>query len=191
MEGFDAFRLWVAYSQHFKNKRYDIRKSKGGVKCKFETYLARKDYYRFEEFARKFTKKEFIYYLVANFMYGNDQMVWDAPIGIANYNQYITRRKNLKELLATDFKTLMRMNVRFDDGITIVRALTRNQISFESVVILNHYANFTKDFDNLPQKIILDPLLLRIEKSIDFIEVPLDVEHYILNKLKSYRDKYE
>ena len=76
------------------------------------------------------------------------------------------------------------MNIDFGDGITIVRALTRNQISFETVVVLNKYGKLTEQFKGLPQEIILDPLLIRIDKSINFIKIPLDVETYILNKLK-------
>lgn len=184
MEGFDAFRLWVAFTQHFTTRYYDITKTHGRVKCKFLTYLSRDDYKSFENMARRFTKGEYVAYLVSNCMYGNPKMVYETPEGIANYNQYLNRRKNFRELLATDFKTLIRMNIDFDDGISIVRALTRNQISFETVVVLNKYSELTKQFKGLPQEIILDPLLIRIDKSINFVKIPLDVETYILNKLK-------
>ena len=184
MDGFTAFKLWLAMRQHFTSQRFDIIKNRGKMKCKFETYLARPDYDSFERIARKFDNvREYIVYLASNMMYGNDSMIWDYGTGIANFNQYINRRQNFKQLLATDIKTLSKIGIPLDDGVAIVRTMVQNKISFETVVVLNKFVKITSMFDNLPQKVMLEPLLMRINKSISFLTIPSDVEQYITNKL--------
>ena len=190
MDGFTAFRLWVAMKQHFSSKSFNILTNRGKIKCKFETYLARKDYDNFERIAIKFDSiREYTVYLASNMMYGNDSMIWDYPTGVANYNQYLNRRRNFKQLIATDLTTLSKVGIDLDDGITIVRLMTQNQISFETVVVLNTLVKITSMFDKLPQKVMLEPLLMRIEKSSSFIKVPLDVEQYIKDKLTTLKLK--
>lgn len=184
MDGFTAFKLWVAMKQHFTSKKFDVVKNRGKMRCKFQTYLARSDYDSFERIACKFeSAREYIVYLASNMMYGNDSMIWDYATGIANFNQYLNRREHFKELLATDLKTLAKMGINLDDGVAIVRTMVQNQISFESVVVLNKFVKITSMFDELPQKVMLEPLLMRIDKSISFIRIPLDVEQYLKNKL--------
>lgn len=190
MDGFTAFRLWIAMHQHFTKRSFDILKNRGKVKCKFETYLSRKDYESFERIAKKFeTPREFVVYLTSNMMYGNTEMIWNYPSGIANYNQYLTRKNNFKQLIATDLKTLANIGIDLDDGVAIVRAMVQNQISFECVVILNKLVEITSMFDNLPQKVMLEPLLIRIEKSGSFVKIPSDVEKYIKDKLTNLKIK--
>ena len=184
MDGFTAFKLWVAMKQHFSSKSFDIISNRGKIKCKFETYVARKDYDSFERIAMKFeTMREYTVYLASNMMYGNDSMIWDYPTGVANYNQYLNRRRNFKQLLATDLKTLANIGIDIDDGVTLVRLMIQNQISFETVVVLNKLVKITSMFDELPQKVMLEPLLMRIDKSASFITIPLDVEQYLKDKL--------
>jgi hypothetical protein len=184
MDGFTAFKLWLAMKQHFNSKSFDVVKNRGRMRCKFETYLARKDYDSFERIACKFESvREYIVYLAANMMYGNDSMIWDYATGIANFNQYLNRREHIKQLIATDLKTLAKMGIQIDDGIAVVRTMVQNQISFESVVVLNKFVKITSMFDKLPQKVMLEPLLMRIDKSVTFTRIPSDVENYIKNKL--------
>lgn len=189
MDGFTAFKYWVAMKQHFTVKSFDVFKNQGRIKGSFEKYLARSDYNCFERIAEKFKPNEYIFYLAANMMYGNDSAVWDYGGGVANYNQFLKRRELARELYAIDIKTLQINNVKMDDGVTIIRMLTKNQVSFETVVLLNKYTNLVSAFDQLPQKIILEPLLIRIEKSIGFISIPKDVEQYILNYLQNKEHK--
>lgn len=183
MQGFTAFKLWIGMTQHFTTKKFNIFKNRGHVKGKFETYLARRDYDVFERLASKFTPREFVLYLASNFMYGHEQMIWDSRTGIANYNQFLANQEQIGHILIKDIKTIEEANIKLTDGISIIRMLTRNDISFESVVLINQYKNITDQLRTIPPGKILEPLLLRIDKSQRFITIPTGVDTLLKNKL--------
>lgn len=183
MQGYTAFKLWIAMKQHFTTKNFNVFENRGKVKCKFETYLARNDYQIIEHLADRFTTREFVLYLASNFMYGFTDMMWEKSTGIANYNQFISRQEQIGHIVDKDIKTLEDANVKLTDGLQIVRFLTRNEITFETVVLLNQYKNITDKIRELPPGKILEPLLMRIDKSQRFIIVPPGVDKLLKNKL--------
>ena len=183
MNGFDGFKLWVAMRQHFTTKNFDIFKNKGRMKGKFETYLARTDYPMIEYVTSRFELRDFVYYLAGNFIYGNDACIWDYGQGAANYNLFIARKKILGNVVANDFKSLDNINIAYNDGVGVVRALTRNQITIETVSVINQVVNLTEQLRPLPIGKMVEPLLMRIDKSKGFIKVPSGVEKYILTNI--------
>ena len=183
MLGFDAFKLWVAMKQHFTTKNFDIFQNKGRMKGKYETFLARSDGPVIEYVASKFEIRDFVYYLASNFIYGNEQCIWEFGQGAANYNLFIARKKVLGNVVANDFKSLDNMNIAYNDGIGVIRALTRNQITIETASVINQVINLTDQLRPLPVGKMVEPLLMRIDKSKGFIKVPSGVEKYILTNI--------
>lgn len=184
MNGFTAFKLWVAMREHFTTKSFDIFTNRGKMKGKFETYLARPDAQVIEQVAIRFTPREFVLYLAANFIYGNQGMLWDDSIGIANYNLFIARKQQLSHVVENDIQSLYNLGIELTDGANVIRTLTRDQITFETVSLINQYHNITDQLRQLPIGEIVEPLLLRIDKSKGFIKPNVGVDKLIKTKLK-------
>lgn len=183
MVGYDGFRMWIAMTQHFTTKSFDVFKNRGRIKCKYETYLARNDYKMFELIASKFQPNEFVLFLASNLMYGNDQMIYQYGSAVANYNLFLQRRHLIGHVVDNDLKTLYNLNIGYDDAVSIIRQLTKDQITFETVALINQYRNLTNQIRALPISSVLDPLLLRIDKSKGFIKIPAGVDELLKDKL--------
>lgn len=187
MNGFQGFKIWVAMRQHFTTKTFDIFKNKGRMKGKLETFIARNDSEIIERTCSKFTPTELVLYLAANFIYGNTNMLWDTGVAIANYNLFLARRQQIDRVVDNDLKSLDNLNIQLNDGIGIVRTLTKNQITIETVSLINQQINLTNQLRQLPIGEIVEPLLLRIDKSKGFIKPTAGVDKLIKNKLSKIK----
>ena len=188
MNGYQGFKMWVAMRQHFTTKNFDILTNRGRMKGKIETFIARPDSEIIDRICSKFTDRELVIYLAANFIYGNNNMMWDVGVGLANYNLYIARKAQLDRVVENDLKSLDNLCIAIDDGISIVRTLTKNQITFETVSLINQFVNLTNQLRQLPIGEIVEPLLLRIDKSKPFIKPTAGVEKLIKSKLDKIKN---
>jgi hypothetical protein len=188
MNGYTGFKYWLAMKQHFTTKSFDVFKNKGRMRCKIETFINRADSNHIEFICSRFEPREFVLYLAANMIYGNDKMLWDSSVAIANYNLFLARRDQIGNVVANDLKTLYNLNVKITDGVSIVRLLTRNQITIETVSIINQYYNLTNQLRQLPVGEMIEPLLLRIDKSKRFINPTAGVEKIIKQKLEEIKN---
>ena len=189
MNGYTGFKYWICMKQHFTTKSFNVFKYKGHVKCKLETFIARSDSEVIERTCSKFTPREFVLYLAANFIYGNENMMWDTSVAVANYNLFLARKQQLQQVVDNDLKSLDNLHIPITDGISIIRILTKNQITIETVSIINQYYNLTNQLQQLPLGEIVEPLLLRIDKSKGFIKPTAGVDNLIKQKLNNISNK--
>lgn len=176
MVGFTAFRIWVSVRQHFNPaSTYNLFKHKN-PKCKFETYLARKDYEQFERLAMKFTEKEFLVYMVANTLYGNNDCLFDIPNGKANMTYFLKRKESASYLMANELRKIMPIHSNY---LQILNLLTKGGISIETVIALNRFVPFVETIRETTDIPVIEPLLVRIERGDAFIRVPIDIEEFI------------
>ncbi len=172
--------------EHFTTKNFDIFTNKGRMKCKYETFLARSDSPIIEYVASHFRdKRDFVLYLAGNYIYGHEGCIWEYGQGAANYNLFIARRATLGRVIANDFKTLENIGVSYDDGVKVIRSVTQNIITIETACVINQFANLTNQLRPLPIGKLVEPLLMRIDKSAGFVKPPLGVENYLKNKLNT------
>ena len=184
MNGYQCFQLYVAMKQHFTTKSFDIFKNRGHMKCKIETYLSRVDSEVIERIASKFTDRELVLYIASNMIYGNNDMIWNYGSSVANYNLFLARRTQIYNVVDNDLKTLYNTNISIEDGVQVIRMLTKQAITIETVSLINQIVNITDSVRVLPIGDMLDPLLVRIDKSKHFIKLIPGVENLIKSKLK-------
>ena len=176
MVGFTAFRIWVSVRQHFNpSGSYNLFKHKN-PKCKFETYLARKDYQQFERLATKFTEKEFLIYMVANTIYGNNDCLFDLPNGKANMTYFLRRKESASYLMGNELRKLKPLG---SDYLKMLNLLTKGGVSIETIIALNRFVPLVETIRKSTDIPVIEPLLVRIEKGDPFIRVPTDIEAYI------------
>lgn len=184
MVGFTVFKLWVAFTQHYTKKNFDIFQNKGKMKGKYETYLARKDYQSFERLASKLDDaKQAVQYMAANFIYGNTSAIWDQESGFSNYNMFVLRQTSLTEVIRNDLTTFELYGIIPTDIQGMLRLLTQNLITIETIIVMNSYIPICETMRNSSYGSMLEPLLLRIEKSIKFFKVNQNISDLINNFL--------
>ena len=176
MVGFTAFRIWVSVRQHFNPaSSYNLFKHKN-PKCKFETYLARKDYEQFERLATKFTEKEFMVYMVANTLYGNNDCIFDLPNGKANMTYFLKRKESASYLMGNELRKLKPLGSNY---LKFLNLLTKGGVSIETIIALNRFVPLVETIRKSTDIPVIEPLLVRIERGDPFIRVPTDIEEYI------------
>ena len=58
MDPFEVYKLYLALKLHFTTEKYDITKTRGGVKASEKAFLKRKDIISMRKLARDYKKKE-------------------------------------------------------------------------------------------------------------------------------------
>ena len=166
----------MSVRQHFNPaSSYNLFKHKN-PKCKFETYLARKDYEQFERLATKFTEKEFMVYMVANTLYGNNDCIFDLPNGKANMTYFLKRKESASYLMGNELRKLKPLGSNY---LKFLNLLTKGGVSIETIIALNRFVPLVETIRKSTDIPVIEPLLVRIERGDPFIRVPHDIEEYI------------
>lgn len=105
-EGFDAYCLYLAISNHFNTESYDFFKYNGKVPVKLPAFLKRNDKYHFAKLARQH-RDDLKDFLVANLSkqkyYGRNLLDSECT---DNYKEYKKRKQKLTYTITEDFRYL-------------------------------------------------------------------------------------
>jgi hypothetical protein len=179
MTGFEAYKTYLAVSNHFKRPSYDYFKYNGVVKARSDSYEVRKDKYFFEKASRNFKEEEYIRYLVSN-MSRDSSTQW---IGNMFNGQCQVRYKKWKkhiEALTYNFKeeidTLYDVEESFDRLFKIeggkhpllYRMYMRNKVSLETVALLDYLVGYTKLWSK-SEDMMLQEASTTIKKYLPFL----------------------
>lgn len=108
MDGFQAYKYFMAVKLHFTSDKYDVFANNGRVYGSRAAFEKRNDRGLFEKLANKFpTDKELIQFFVSNFAYGNNAVVYSTE----SYDFYETwqrRKQGISRMLEVDLITLTR-----------------------------------------------------------------------------------
>jgi hypothetical protein len=108
MDGFKAYRYYLAIKLHFTTDRFNVFQNRGSVRGTREAFNARNDRYIFEKLAQKRQDdKEIIQFFVANFAYGNDQAIYAGQEAEDNYLQWQKRKQSMTKIFVDDLATLI------------------------------------------------------------------------------------
>lgn len=187
MEAYDVYRLYMAMKLHFTTDSYDISKSKGMVKDCRNAFLKRKDILAFRKLGEKYSKKEIIDFLVANFTRGDRYGgVFDHEAEEA-YENWKNRRDKLSYIFSQDISLiLLEAEKNNEDPFTttggkhplIVRLYLGGKISIETLIILDKLFNFRYSNDTVLQyDFVWKEVSLLISKYRIFVKI--DKEKYL------------
>jgi hypothetical protein len=106
MNGFKAFRYYLALKLHFSSDKFNVFEN-SNVRGSYETFNARNDKHLFDRLARKFsTDRELIQFMVANFVYGNPNMIYSGEEADSNYIQWNKIKESMTKSFSDDLGTL-------------------------------------------------------------------------------------
>ena len=167
MDGFLAYRFYLALKLHFTSDSYDVFKHKGYTKTNYEKFLRRNDRNIFEGLAYKFnSEKEYIQYIASNFMYDHSNVIYDGyDSGMLRYMEYIKRKQSITRVFVDDLTKLNSI-----DTYEIFDAYLKNVITLETLVILDTLENVC---DNV-QNVLIDDRIRLVRKSRKFVKFDTD-----------------
>jgi len=108
MDGFKAYRYYLALKLHFTTDKFDVFQNRGNVRGTREAFNARNDRYIFEKLALKHSDdKDIIQFFVANFAYGRDSAIYAGQEAEDNYMQWLKRKQSITKIFVDDLATIL------------------------------------------------------------------------------------
>ena len=107
MNGFKAYRYYLALKLHFTTDKFNVFENKGHVKGSYESFNARNDRHLFEKLGRKFNAdKELIQFIVAQFVYNNPNFIYGLEQAEDHYREWIKVKESLTKVFEDDLNEL-------------------------------------------------------------------------------------
>ena len=103
VEGYDAYKIYIALKSHFSSKSYDYIKYHGKTSATKKSFLSRQDRGFFGKVARNY-KEETETFFIANFL--ASPRGWIGDFNDDNYKKYVERNKDVFETFKTDIEYL-------------------------------------------------------------------------------------
>lgn len=195
MSPFETYQTYLSMKSHFTNSKYDFFKYGGKSRATVTSFNKRKDKYWFEKTSRKYSDKEIVDFLLANFVStDNVQNLWIGQIinsGERTYADWMRRQQSLTYLFKEQSMELFSENelesvFNCSKGHPIVlKKFLSGKLSPETFVIYDKIFSIVKDFD----KKLLDPVWecvsLKIKKYSPFLQVDIFNYKKILREIIS------
>ena len=197
MDGFKAYKYYMAIKLHFTSSKYDVFETRGHVKGTRDTFLSRNDRYIFEKLAQKYDDREIIQFFVSNFAYGNDTAIYGNSEAEELYSEWQRRKQSITKIFIDDLTNIMNMcDVhRFTtDGIlkskngelpVLTSMFLSGKITIETMRMIDDIEPFLHSWENDPMlKIVMGDKLLRAEKLKGFVKYDKDKITKVYNHFK-------
>ncbi len=184
---FDAYKQYLSLKNHFTKEKYDYHKYCGKSRATVQSFYKRKDRFWFEKLARNKSDQEVIEFFVSNFITCTDPgKLWIGEMireGDGRYTNWKKRTQSLSYLFKEETNEIF-SDSNFDsmfamDGTRhpqILKEYLRENISIETMVILDKILGFRQEFDEKLQDPVWQTVSMRIKKYSPFLNI--DVFRY-------------
>jgi hypothetical protein len=197
MDGFKAYKYYMAIKLHFTKDSFDVFKNRGNVKGTREAFNARNDRYLFEKVARKYPKDvDIIRFFVASFAYGNDATVYSVEEAESCMHEWNRRKQSMTKIFSDDLAKVLTvveteklqessLYISQDSNYPVLlKMLLGGIITIETLRIIDDL-NRKKLIDNWKQdtkiNLIWEDLLRRIHKLDGFVKYDQDKVRRVYN----------
>lgn len=184
MDGFKAYRYYLAIKLHFTTDKFNVFENRGNVKGTREAFNARNDRYIFEKLAaKKQGDKDIIQFFVANFAYGKDTAIYAGQEAEDNYMVWQKRKQSITKTFIDDLATILNYiesnrlshSSIFDfmdsEYPVAFKLFLGGKITIESLRILDDFTGMLEQWKNHPSiKYIWDDEIRRIIKLTGFVK---------------------
>jgi T4 gene Gp59 loader of gp41 DNA helicase len=193
MSPFETYQTYLSMKSHFTNSKYDFFKYGGKSRATVTSFNKRKDKYWFEKSSRKYSDKEIVDFLLANFVFtDNPQNLWIGEIinsGERTYADWMRRQQSLTYLFKEQSSELF-SETKLEDALNcskghppVLKKFLGGKICIETLCIYDKIFLFGKTFD----KKLLDPVWesvsLKIKKYNPFLNIDVFSYKKILREI--------
>ena len=191
---FETYQTYLSMKSHFTNSKYDFFKYGGKSRATMTSFNKRKDKYWFEKTSRKYSDKQILDFLLANFVIAdNPQNLWIGEIinsGERTYAEWMRRQQSLTYLFKEQSRELL-SNENLNEVLRcsknkhpiVLKKYLGGEISLETLTILEKIFSFVKDFDKKLDDPVWESVSLKIKKYIPFININVFQYKTILRKI--------
>lgn len=184
MDGFKAYRYYLAIKLHFTTDKFNVFENRGNVRGTREAFNARNDRYIFEKLAGKMPNdRDIIQFFVANFAYGKDTSIYEGKEADDNYLLWRKRKESISKVFVDDLTAILhtievnRLKhsaiFEFTDNEypVALKMFLGGKISIESLRIIDDFTGVIEKWKDHPSvKYIWDDELRRITKLTGFVK---------------------
>lgn len=184
MDGFKAYRYYLAIKLHFTTDKFNVFQNRGNVKGTREAFNARNDRYIFEKLAQKKPDdKELIQFFVSNFAYGNDTALYSGQEAEDLYIKWINRKQSITKIFIDDLACLITyietnklkhsaiFSFTDNEYPVALKLFLGDKICIETLCIINDFTDIISDWkENNAIKYIWDNELRRVIKLTGFVK---------------------
>lgn len=109
MDGFKAYRYYLAIKLHFTTDKFNVFENRGNVRGTREAFNARNDRYIFEKLGHRFQNrdKDIIQFFVSNFAYGNDNAIYAGQEAEDCYTEWMKKKQSITKVFVDDLATIL------------------------------------------------------------------------------------
>ena len=108
MDGYSAYKFYLAIKLHYSKDSYDVFEKRGSVKYSREQFDKRNDKMLFEKLSRKYQKEqELIQFYVSNFAYGNETPVYELLQAESYYTNWLRRKESITQVFTDDLNCII------------------------------------------------------------------------------------
>ena len=189
MTGFDCYRTYLAFKNHFTKDSFDYFRYGGKTKASVTAFNKRKDRYFFEKMSRQKKDGEIVDYFTAIFSQCDDpQKMWIGEIiesGDKNYADWQKKVQSLGYIFKQEMQSLCEdkeFNSLFEckSGThpPVVKEHLKKNISIESLIILDAVIKFKKNLDKILDDFVWETVSLKIDKYKPFLLNSVRIQNY-------------
>ena len=186
MMPFDAYKCYLSLKNHFTKDSYDYHKYCGKSRATVQSFYKRKDRFWFEKLARNKDDREVVEFFVSNFITCTDpSKLWIGEMvreGEGRYMSWKKRNQSLSYIFKEEVESVL-SNQKIDTVFSskkghpiILKKYLSDEISAETMVILDKILGFRQDFDDKLNDPVWETVSMRIKKYSPFLNI--DVFHY-------------
>ena len=179
MDGFKAYKYFMAIKLHFTTEKYDVFEMNGRVSGSRVAFERRNDRGLFEKLAKKFdSDHDLIQFLVANFAYGHTSVVYSNDSD-EYYRLWIKRKESRTQLFTNDLSKIvnyLEMNrlkpdvlYSTEEGMPLLLNMyIGGHVTLETMVILQEFEDYLSKWE--PLIMLWHDYFLTIRKANRFVK---------------------
>ena len=191
---FDAYKQYLSLKNHFTKEKYDYHKYCGKSRATVQSFYKRKDRFWFEKLARNKSDQEVIEFFISNFITCTDpSKLWIGEMirgGEGRYTSWKKRTQSLSYMFKEESEKVF-LDHNFDamfsmDGSRhpdILKSYLRDDISIETLIILDRILGFKKDWDDKLSDPVWETVSMRMRKYSPFLNIDVSRYKEVLKKV--------
>lgn len=199
MDGFKAYKIFMATKLHFTTEKYDVFEKQGRVSGSRTTFEKRNDRFLFEKLANKFkNEQELAHFFVANFAYGNRNVIYSEESD-SYYKEWIRRKESRTHIFQQDLQEIenhLEVNkipsselFSIESGAPeLLKLYLGGHVTLETMVIVNEFDNFLQSWE--PLIMMWHDAFLVIRKAKRFVRFDRDRLQSIYTNFKETLTEY-
>lgn len=193
MDGFKAYKYFMAVKLHFTTEKYDVFEMNGRVAGSRVAFERRNDRGLFEKLAKKFdNEQEFIQFLVSNFAYGHKNVVYSNESD-EYYRTWMKRKESRTQHFTNDLTNIinhLEMNripaeqlYSVETGMPeLLNLYLGGHVSIETMVVLQDFDDYLTKWE--PLIMLWHDSFLTIRKCTRFVKYDKIKLYSIYTKFK-------